>query len=70
MPVLREELKHFFGVGGTDVFVRNDVVAGGGGGAVVVPLLFLSLSFWKPVLSVHHIKEDIQAIHMQMLRVI
>lgn len=39
----------------------------GGGVAVAVPLLSL---FRKPVLSVHHIKEDIQAIHMQMLRVI
>lgn len=44
---------------GDDVERRGVVVA--------VPLLS---PFRKPVLSVHHIKEDIQAIHMQMLRVI
>lgn len=39
------------------------------GVGVVGAVSLLSL-FRKPVLSVHHIKEDIQAIHMQMLRVI
>lgn len=47
---------------------------GGGGGEEVVAAPLLSpLSFFfsrKPVLSVHHIKEDIQAIHMQMVAVI
>lgn len=52
------------GVGDVCVCVGDDVVVGG---VVAVPLLSL---FRKPVLSVHHIKEDIQAIHMQMLRVI
>lgn len=49
--------------GGDDVVAVVIVVVEGGSPP---PSLF----FRKPVLSVHHIKEDIQAIHMQMLRVI
>lgn len=51
------------------VCLRRRMELGGGKGGAA-PLLSLSFFFRKPVLSVHHIKEDIQAIHMQMLRVI
>lgn len=50
--------------------MRGDDAVGGGEEVVAAPLLSSFFFSRKPVLSVHHIKEDIQAIHMQMVAVI